>query len=505
MPDPRPVTGSTALNPLEILLATLRRTSVLPPDVVQGILRRPEAAGGDPVPLAKQLFQQGLLTKYQLAQLIAGRDDDLVLGPYCLLDRIAEGGGGQVFKARHRVMNRLVALKRIRPDRLRKGDTPQSLMDETGAMPNAAALAARPTAVQRFFQEAQLAAHLDHPNVVRSFDAGQVGDICYLVMEYVDGLDLTRLVREAGALPVADACEFIRQAALGLHHAHEKGLVHRDIKPSNLLVTPIVRTNANGPPRPGTNAVVKVLDLGLARYQAQDIEPGDTHATVGSPHFISPEQIRAADSADGVSDLYSLGCSMFFLLTGRTPFQADTVPGLLYAHLNRPPPRVEEVRQSVPTDVGDVVFRLMCKEPGARYVSGKALADALADVIAKMSRAAGEKSGKLSPPQDESVIVIDESVKFEVQEPEPEAESQSSVDSAPHPVVARRRRRHADPYGFKAMDSRLVAVCIGVILFVCVLMLALIGKIVYKSYYSASRHRADAVFAGVADLRTPAQ
>jgi len=466
------------LNPLETLLTTLRRTAILPPDVTQGILRRPEAAGDDPVPLAKHLFQQGLLTKYQLSQLIAGRDDDLVLGPYCLLDRIGEGGGGQVFKARHRVMNRLVALKRIRPDRARKDDTPQAILEDTGALTNEAALAARPTAVQRFFQEAQLAAHLDHPNVVRSFDAGQVGEICYLVMEYVDGMDLTRLVREAGALPVADACEYVRQAALGLHHAHEKGLVHRDIKPSNLLVTPVTRPLAGGPPRPGPSAVIKVLDLGLARYQAQDIEPGDTHATVGSPHFISPEQIKAADSADGVSDLYSLGCTFFFLLTGRTPFQADSVPGLLYAHLNRPPPRVEDVRPSVPPDVGDVVYRLMCKEPGARYVSGAALAEALAEVIAKLNRPLGGKAmARATPMPDDSVIVVDDSVTLEVCEPE--AETEDEPDSTPRPAVVRRRRR--DPYGFRTMDSRLVAVCVGVVLFVSLLMVVLIVK---KTFFS---------------------
>jgi serine/threonine-protein kinase len=476
--------GSTALNPLETLLATLRRTAILPPDVTHEVLRRPEATGDDPVPLAKQLYQQGLLTKYQLSQLIAGRDDELVLGPYCLIDRIGEGGGGQVFKARHRVMNRVVALKRIRPDRARKDDTPPALLEDTGALTNEAVLAARPTAVQRFFQEAQLAAHLDHPNVVRSFDAGQVGDICYLVMEFVDGMDLTRLVREAGALPVADACEFIRQAALGLHHAHEKGLVHRDIKPSNLLVTPVVRPANGGPPRPGPAPLIKVLDLGLARYQAQDIEPGDTHATVGSPHFISPEQIKAADSADGVSDLYSLGCTFFFLLTGRPPFQADTVPGLLYAHLNRPPPRVEDVRPSVPTDVGDVAFRLMCKEPGARYASGAALAEALAEVIAKLNRPNADRS---TPTPDDSVIIVDESVKLEVHEPEPEVDDED--DSTPRPVVARRRRRVRDPYGFQAMDSRLVAVCVGVVLFVSLLMLVLVVKKVYFSGQPAGEGR----------------
>src|SRR5262249_46140961 len=152
-------------------------------------------------------LERGWLTRYQINQVAQGRTKDLVIGSYIVLEPVGEGGMGQVYKARHQHMNRVVALKVIRKERL-----------------------SNPEAVRRFYKEIQAAAQLAHPNIVLAFDAGQTGQTHYFAMEYIDGIDLSRLVKESGPLPVVKACDYIRQAALGLQHAHERGLVHRDIK-----------------------------------------------------------------------------------------------------------------------------------------------------------------------------------------------------------------------------------------------------------------------------------
>jgi serine/threonine protein kinase len=174
----------------------------------------PEARDAAPTPLARVVFQRGWLTRFQLNTIAAGRGKDLRVGPYVLLDRLGEGGMGMVYKARHQHMQRVVALKVIRKEKL-----------------------ANPEAVRRFYQEVQASGQLHHPNIVLAYDAGPAGSTHYFAMEYVEGVDLARLVKEQGPLPVPQACEYVRQAALGLQHAHEKGLVHRDVKPHNLLVS----------------------------------------------------------------------------------------------------------------------------------------------------------------------------------------------------------------------------------------------------------------------------
>jgi len=220
---------------------------------------------------------------------------------YRLLGFVGAGGMGRVWKARHELMNRVVAVKTIRPDLLR---------DER--------------AVARFRREVEAAAALDHPGIVRAFDAERLGDLHFLVMEFVEGVDLARLVQERGPLPVAEACEYARQVAAGLAYAHERGLVHRDIKPHNLLLA-----------QPG---VVKVSDFGLASFLAvQDeppvsrgaeaMSPTSTSGSVtrigdgcGTPDYIAPEQIRDARGVDGRADIYSLGCTLYHLLAGQPPF-----------------------------------------------------------------------------------------------------------------------------------------------------------------------------------------
>jgi hypothetical protein len=262
---------------------------------------------------------------------------------YRVLGLLGSGGMGTVFKAEHRLLNRPVALKVIH-----------------------GRLLGRPGAVERFRREARTAARLAHPNVVAVHDAEQAGDVHFLVLEYVDGETLDRLVRRRGPLPVAEACDYVRQAALGLQHAHEQGMVHRDLKPANLIVTPAGR--------------VKVLDFGLAQvvreYQAADgLTPEG--ALLGTPGYLAPEQARDPRAADIRADLYSLGCTLYHLLAGRPPFPADSLLQQLLDHQDRTPRPLAEVRPDVPPELARVVARLLAKEPGRRFPSPAALAAAL--------------------------------------------------------------------------------------------------------------------------------
>jgi serine/threonine-protein kinase len=333
----------------------IRQNRVLEPDKLDE-LSRLQPSFPDPRQLAKHLLQRGWLTPYQINQLMAGRGSDLSLGQYVVLERLGEGGMGQVFKARHRRMDRTVAIKVIRKDHLNSQD-----------------------AVKRFRREMQATASLSHPNIVTALDADQVGDQHFFVMEYVEGIDLGSLIKRMGPPPVAQACDYMRQAALGLQHASEKGMVHRDIKPSNLLVS-----------RPAEGSVwgntVKILDMGVARIQ----DTGDgidslsaltkEGRVVGTPDFMAPEQAANSTKADIRSDLYSLGCTFFTLLTGQAPFPGGTPMEKLLKHRIETPKPVDKLRPEVPPGVVAVVQRLMAKKPEDRFQTPAELVKAL-DVI----------------------------------------------------------------------------------------------------------------------------
>jgi serine/threonine protein kinase len=327
------------------LLERLRSTEILPADRLDDLARLPEAQDADARALAKVVLKRGWLTRYQINQIHAGRGKELIIGSYLLLDRLGEGGMGQVFKAQHRHMGRTVALKLMRQEKL-----------------------GSPEAVARFYQEVQAAARLTHPNIVIAFDAGMAGDVHFLTMEYIDGIDLLRLVRERGRLPVAQACDFIHQAALGLVHAQEQGMVHRDIKPSNLLVTR------------GTPPVVKILDMGLARLGGGFENSRNLTRmgqVLGTPDYLAPEQALDARSVDIRADIYSLGCTLFFLLTGRTPFRAEALAELLMKHQMDPAPLLRTELPDAPPALESLLAQMMAKSPDDRPKTPAAVATAL--------------------------------------------------------------------------------------------------------------------------------
>ncbi len=317
------------------LTDALRRHRLLEPAQLAELEPLSKARVPRPRALAGELIRRGWLTPYQVNQLLQDRGRDLLLGSYVLLERLGEGGMGQVFKARNWKLVKVVALKLIRKERLDN-----------------------PDAVRRFQREIRAAAQLDHPNIVRALDADEVNGTQLLVMEYVQGTDLAKLVKKDGPLAVDKACDYCRQAALGLQHACERGLVHRDIKPHNLLLT--------------AAGVVKILDMGLARLDRRGDDEASSTMTqegggMGTLDYISPEQAMDSHDVDIRADLYSLGCTLYFLLTGKPPFAGgEALQKLLKHRLDEPVP-VEQLRPDVPPGVAAVVRKLMAKRPEDRY------------------------------------------------------------------------------------------------------------------------------------------
>jgi serine/threonine-protein kinase len=369
------------------LIEALRESRSLQPAQLEEVSRALQTQFQNPRLLAKELLDRGWLTAYQLNQIFQGRGGDLKIGPYVLLQRIGEGGMGQVFKAWHRHLDRVVALKIIRKDKL---DNPET--------------------VRRFQREIEVAARLSHPNIVSAYDAGEWGGSSYIAFEYVEGIDLAKLIKECGPLPVAQACDFLRQAALGLQHAHERGFVHRDIKPSNLLLSHTYADSSGG------FGLLKILDMGLARIQGP-VNPSEEltqfQATLGTPDFISPEQARDARSADIRSDLYSLGCTFYYLLTGKVPYP-DTAPmEKLLKHWMEEPVPIEERRPEVSPELANIVRKLMAKRPEDRYQAPIELVAALStvsqlEVLAGTSpsrpKSDPQRPGRIPTPLQETIV-----------------------------------------------------------------------------------------------------
>ncbi len=351
MSVPRPVDRKT-------FLFNLKQSRLLTDEqFAEALAQLPESPNS--LALAHFFVEKKWLTRFQAERLLAGRNTGFLLGHYRILDRLGRGGMGHVFKAEHRSLKRVVALKVLAPH----------LLDSERAR-------------VLFLREVRAFAQLVHPNVVAAFDANEENGHYYLVLEYVDGPNLDQLVRKQGPLSVGLACDYIRQTANGLQAAHALGMVHRDIKPSNLLV----QRRGLDEDAPG---LIKISDFGLARLggagelEASPVgEAGGTILTkqntvMGTPDFLSPEQTRDLHRADIRSDLYSLGCTFYFLLTGRPPFPGGSAVEKLIRHSAERPDRIDGFRDDVPDLVAAIVERLMNKSPEDRYQSPRELAEAL--------------------------------------------------------------------------------------------------------------------------------
>lgn len=330
----------------------------------------PIAGETDVVSLADYLAEADLLTRWQCDKLLEGRYKGFFLKKYKLLGHLGTGGMSTVYLAEHVLMQRRVAIKVL----------PKHRVQGTSYL-------------ARFHREAKAAAALDHRNIVRAYDVDNEGDVHYLVMEYVEGQDLQALVRDLGPLDYPVAADYYRQAALGLAHAHRAGLVHRDIKPANLLVD--------------RSHVVKILDLGLARFTEEDhasLTLAHDENVLGTADYLAPEQARDSHGADARADIYSLGCSFYYALTGHPPFCEGTLPQRLMHHQNSPPPSVAEDRADAPEDLVRICLKMMAKKPGDRQQSATEVADALAQwmttqQIAVDTRGVADSSRRLAAPR----------------------------------------------------------------------------------------------------------
>lgn len=307
--------------------------------------------------LAAKLVQMKVLTPYQADQLKSGRTK-LNLGPYIITDWIGQGGMGQVFKAVHEMMGRESAVK---------------VLPLTKATPEA---------IAHFTREIRTQAQLDHPHLVRAFDAGHDGNVHYLVVEYVPGTDLRRLVRSQGPLPVQQAASIIMQAAQGLDYAHKRGLIHRDVKPGNILVTP--------------DGVAKVSDLGLAGFIHEADQDPRAGKIVGTADYLAPEQITTPLEFTPRSDIYSLGCTLYYAVTGKVPFPGGTPSTKIRRHCEETPWHPRRFNSEVSEEFVEVIADMMEKDPQKRIQTAKEVASRL-DPFASDARPIPSQRMRKSP------------------------------------------------------------------------------------------------------------
>lgn len=405
--------------PLERFVKQLEDSGIVAPETIKDMLP-PKGDSKDADELADNLVHTKKLTKFQVDQIARGNAKSLVLGNYTLLDKIGSGGMGQVFKAEHRRMRRIVAMKILQRQRMKD--------------PNLAA---------RFEREVTVAARLNHPNIVTAFDADHVGGMHVLVMEYVDGGDLWQTVKKNGPLPVDKAVACILQAARGLEAAHAAGILHRDIKPSNLMLD--------------TKGTVKILDLGMASLGA-DVEASasgealtEDGALLGTPDFMSPEQALDSRTADARSDIYGLGCTLYFLLTGRLVYPAETRVQTVLAHREQPIPPLRPVVPEVTEPLEAVFRKMVAKRPEDRQESMKA-------VIADLQRLLKRGVPAVRPPEAPAAPPSEGMRRFfrEIATAPPQPLSKAGKSQAVH---RRRRARIAGVVGGGAV--LLGAVCLG--------------------------------------------
>lgn len=349
-PGDRPMTTPITTDEF---VALVERSGLLAPERIAGLIERLRSESGTTAEAIARFFvKERHITPFQARQLLRGRYRGFFLSEkYKILDLLGEGGMGRVLLCEHLVLHKLVAVKLLQMDG-----------------------ASMPGAVERFLREARASAALDHPNIARVYDLEKAGGTPFMVMEHIDGTNLHQLIADHGPLATPRAMDYIRQAALGLDHAHKAGLVHRDIKPGNLLLD-----------RGGT---VKMLDLGLARFfdTAKNdnlTQKFDEKNILGTADFISPEQAMNSSKVDIRSDIYSLGCTAYYLLLRRFPFDEGSVTQKLLWHQTRVPTAIRDLRSDVPPAFEAIVEKMMAKKPNERFQSPAEVLAALAPLCPK--------------------------------------------------------------------------------------------------------------------------
>lgn len=333
---------STVAPTRKELIKLLRESGLVTPRQMEQCLT--QYTGDDPNVILSHLMRAGLITEYHGRELYAGRNKGFFIGKYKVLQPLATGGMGVILFCQHIHMQHQVVLKLL----------PKELNDDTSA-------------VTRFYREARAVAAVKHPNIVQAYDVGQEGPWHCIVMEYVDGVNLHKLVSKYGVLSEVRAAHYMAQAAAGLQCIMTSGLVHRDLKPGNLILS---RDNN-----------IKVLDLGLARFLDQRSDnltrQLDDERVLGTADFISPEQALHSHDVDIRADIYSLGMTFYFLLTGKLPFKVPTIVGKLMAHQNRMPKPLLQRRPDVSPELDAIITKMIQKKPSARFATPQELIVAL--------------------------------------------------------------------------------------------------------------------------------
>jgi serine/threonine protein kinase len=345
-------------------LAVVRKSGLVPDDrLAEAVAAWTNPAAELPDELPQALIDAGLLTHWQVEQLRKGKHKGFMLGKFRLLRMLGVGGMSSVYLAENTTLRQLVAIKVL----------PKKRVEQSSFL-------------ARFEREARTAFRLGHQNLARAFDLERVGDIRFILMEYVDGIDLYNKVKQDGPLEIPAAVDCIRQAALGLHYAHEEGLVHRDIKPANLIID--------------QKGNLKILDLGLALPRDDDEAASITREhdekVLGTADYLAPEQATDSHLADRRSDIYALGCTLHYLLVGRAPFARGKLAERIKAHAEKPAPNIIETRPDVPPAIAELYFRMMEKHPDARPQTAQAVAEALSGWL---KANASPASGPTQPPR----------------------------------------------------------------------------------------------------------
>ncbi len=325
----------------------VKESALLAPEVLADIRRDPATRALSPPDAAQLLVQRRWLSRFQADRLLEGRSRGFFFDRYKIIDMLGVGGMGTVYQAQDTATGDVVALK-VLGDRLKRDDGMRA----------------------RFLQEARIGLRLKHPHIVRTHELGSAGGLPYMIMELVRGPSLLEILLRVQRIPWAAACEFARQAALGLEYAHRQGFIHRDVKPQNLLID--------------ASCQVRLLDFGLA--MSCDGETGEEfsmamifgHQSVGTAEYAAPEQMNDSLAADARSDIYSLGATLFTALTGTTPFQADTTAEMLQAHHVQRLRSVREYSRTIPEEVAEIVAKLMARNPAERFHTAAEVAATLA-------------------------------------------------------------------------------------------------------------------------------
>lgn len=336
---------------VEELLQLIRKSGMVDEAKLTQYLQRRQKGRGipsDPREAADGMVADGILTNFQAEQFLLGKWRGFTIGKFKLLERIGVGGMGQVFLCEHMFMKRRVAIKVLPP-----------------------AKAEQPAALGRFYREARAAGSLDHPNIVRTHDIDQDGNLHFIVMEYVDGSNLLEIVKKFGPLDIGRALHYIKQVASGLDFAFRSGLIHRDVKPGNILIDR--RGNA------------RVLDMGLARFFRDQSDmltvKYDDKIVLGTADYVAPEQVANSHAVDVRADVYALGATLYFLLAGHPPFPTGTVSQKLLWHRTKEPTPIRQIRPEVPEPIAAILSKMMAKDPSMRYQSPGEVVNALAPYV----------------------------------------------------------------------------------------------------------------------------